>query len=108
MIDAVNSIPFSDIAPAVASTPHSRKMMGVLLALFPGEDARPFIAPQCMSPDFAEILWRWGDESDFYAIARAGLLPTEKLYEYADLAEKFSEPLKTLQFEQWTRRIPPA
>ena len=78
----ISSIPYHEIADGLSATTHSRRMTGVLLALFPEIGERAAIASKCMSPEFAEPLVDGGDDYIQVEIARRGLLPLHRVSQY--------------------------
>ena len=92
--------PFHEIVRALAATPHSRRMAGGLLAMFPGIEDGGIIARECASPEFAELFQI--PEAAFTptnfaskefvtihfiaaALMRRGLLPKKTVCRYADM-----------------------
>lgn len=85
-MDDVSGLPYSEIADALGSTPHSRHMMGALLSLCPHIDGDDGLARACMSPEFARSAGGCQQNKVVQELIAHGRLSGTRVQEYAEKA----------------------
>lgn len=85
-ISDVGALPLSDIREALAATPHSRRMAGLLVSLCPKIRGGKELAQACMSPEFASAAASTDNTEIVFEILAKKLLPDKKVVEWAGKA----------------------
>ena len=74
---------FGEIAMALAATPHSRRMMGLILACHPNIKDGKAVAEACWSPEFVEAALDTQNEDAVFVLLARNELPPERVLAYA-------------------------
>lgn len=85
-MDYISGLPYSEIADALGATPHSRHMMGALLAFCPYIEGESVLARACMSPEFAKSAATCQQDGIVQELIAHGALPAKRVQEYAEKA----------------------
>ena len=85
-MDDISGLPYSEIADALGSTPHSRHMIGALLAMRPYMEGESVLARACMSPEFARSAATCRQDGVVQELIAHGSLPAKRVQEYAEKA----------------------
>lgn len=80
----LSQIPFGEIAGALAATPHSRRMAGLIVSLCPDVGGGTAIADACLSHEFAIAAASTTNQEIVLNLLASGLLPAEKVREHAE------------------------
>jgi len=83
-MDYVTGLPYVEIAPAMAASPHARHMAGSLLALCPFVVDEGAIARACMSPEFARSAATCQQDEVAQALIAFGAIEPKRVQDYAE------------------------
>jgi len=85
-VDDISGLPYSAIGDALRTTSHARYMMGALLSMCPDMQGANSLARSCMSSEFARSAARCQQDGIVQELISEGLLPWQRIYEYAEKA----------------------
>lgn len=87
----LNEIDFVNIASAVGSNPHSRRMAGAMIALQPDFPGCGVLADKCWSKEFKSAVGRPRDQAVVAVFLERGALPARRVCDIASLAGTYNE-----------------